>query len=424
MIYFSKDKLFAIIKREYITRVRSKGFFIGTIISPLIMLGFATAPYILARTNAPSRYRIAIIDQNNDPSLVERIASFLRPKTPGEQPFDLQRDVANTSAELEQTKQSLIRQVDAKKLDGYIILPPDALNQKEIIYYARNAANFGNRSRLGEAVNKAFAGRRITNAGLDPDDVSQLTRDVELRVLNQRGESERGKAMLGFALLMIIYVTILVYGVTVLRGVVEEKQSRIIEVLLASVRPFDLMMGKVVGIGFVGLTQYFVWAVSGAVIGLISASSKGEISGFTPPRISISLMIYFIVYYFLGYFMYATLYAMVGAIVSTEDDGQHLQTPISMTFAVSFVLASIVMENPGGMSATILSLIPYFSPALMFLRIAFDAAPGWQIALSIALMLLTILISVWIAAKIYRIGVLMHGRRPSLPELARWLRYS
>jgi ABC-2 type transport system permease protein len=131
-----------------------------------------------------------------------------------------------------------------------------------------------------------------------------------------------------------------------------------------------------------------------------------------------------VVYYLLGYFLYATLYAMVGAIVSNEDDGNQLQMPISMTFAVSLVLATIVMENPSGTRATVLSLFPYFGPSLMFLRIAFDAAPAWQIALSISLMVATILGSVWLAAKIYRIGVLMYGKRPTLPELARWLRYS
>jgi ABC-2 type transport system permease protein len=223
---------------------------------------------------------------------------------------------------------------------------------------------------------------------------------------------------------VFIYITVLIYGVTVMRGVMEEKQSRIIEVLLASVKPFELMLGKVVGIGLVGLTQYVVWVVSGLALSALSAVAAVAVAGFDLPKISVSLMIFFMVYYLLGYFLYAALYAMIGAIVSNEDDGQQAQWPVSMTFAMSFVLSTLAMENPNGVAVTILSLIPFFGPSLMFLRIAIGSAPAWQIAASITLLILTIVVVTWIAAKIYRVGVLMYGKRPTLPELARWLRYS
>src|SRR5262245_18284638 len=176
--------------------------------------------------------------------------------------------------------------------------------------------------------------------------------------------------MLTLVLVMLIYLTVLVYGVTVMRGVMEEKQSRIIEVLLASVRPFDLMLGKVIGIGLVGLTQYVVWAVFGVALSVLSSGATIAVSGFNLPKISYSLMIFFIVYYLLGYFLYPTLYAMVGAIVSNEDDGHQVQWPISMTFAESLVVSTLAMENPNGVAVTVLSLIPFFVPSLMFLRIS------------------------------------------------------
>ncbi|MGH9838250.1 MAG: ABC transporter permease [Blastocatellia bacterium] len=418
------EKLFAVIKREYLTRVKSKGFFIGTILSPIVMVGFAVMPYFLARSSGPDKYRIAVLDRNGDAALVERMASLLAPAKSGDPKYELTREAVGSEAELESRRQALTQEIEAKRLDGYLILPPDALNQEEVVCYAKNTTSFSHRSRLGDAIDKAISESRIARAGLKPDEVRRLTKSVNLRLVNERGENDRGKAMLGFALLMILYITILVYGVTVMRGVIEEKQSRIIEVLLASVKPFDLMLGKVVGIGLVGLTQYLVWAISGVCISLATASSALGLSGSSLPKISVSLMVFFVVYYLLGYFLYATLYAMVGAIVSNEDDGNQLQMPISMTFAVSLVLATIVMEDPGGTRATVLSLVPYFGPALMFLRIAFDAAPPWQIALSITLMIVTILFSVWVAAKIYRVGMLMYGKRPTLPELARWLRYS
>jgi ABC-2 type transport system permease protein len=217
---------------------------------------------------------------------------------------------------------------------------------------------------------------------------------------------------------------VLIYGVTVMQGVIEEKQSRIIEVLLASVRPFDLMLGKVIGIGLVGLTQYLVWAASGLLISGLTAAPALAMYAEKIPKISAPLMIFFVVYYLLGYFLYATLYAMVGAIVSNGDDGQQAQMPITMTFMLSVILSTLVMENPNGLASTILSLVPFFGPSLMFLRIVLEAAPGWQIALSIGLMIATIIGAVWVAARIYRVGVLMYGKRPTIPELARWLKYS
>jgi ABC-2 type transport system permease protein len=247
---------------------------------------------------------------------------------------------------------------------------------------------------------------------------------VNLVVVNERGESERGRVMMAFMLVMFIYITVLIYGVSVMRGVMEEKQSRIIEVLLASVRPFDLMLGKVIGIGLVGLTQYLVWAIFGVAISVVSAGAAVAVSGANIPKISASLMLFFITYYLLGYFLYATLYAMVGAIVSSEDDGQQIQWPISMTFAASLVVSTLAMENPNGVAVTVLSLVPFFGPSLMFLRIALGTAPAWQIAASICILIGTIALVVWVTAKIYRVGVLMYGKRPTLPELLRWLKYS
>src|SRR5262249_36910896 len=200
-----------------------------------------------------------------------------------------------------------------KQLDGYLILPREALRQEEIKFYAKNSGGFSSRARLDDAINQAIIGRRIAREGLNPERIRELTKGVELKVVNERGESDRGRVMLSLILVMLIYLTVLVYGVTVMRGVMEEKQSRIIEILLASVRPFDLMLGKVIGIGLVGLTQYVVWAFFGVALSALSAGAAIAVSGSSLPKISISLMIFFIVYYLLGYFLYATLYAMVGA---------------------------------------------------------------------------------------------------------------
>jgi ABC-2 type transport system permease protein len=418
------DKLKAIIKREYLTRVRSKGFIIGTILSPLFMSSFIIVPFFLGRSGGPEKYQIAVLDQSGDESLFESLGRALAPAKPLQPRYELWREEVNSEAELETRQKALLLRMADKQLDGYLILPRDTLGQKEIKFYAKNASGFSNRARLEGAINEAVLERRIVREGLNAERIRDLTKSIGLTVVNERGESDRSRVLLAFILVMMIYVTVLVYGVTVMRGVMEEKQSRIIEVLLASVRPFDLMLGKVIGIGLVGLTQYLVWALFGVALSALSAVSAIAVAGFNMPKISVSLMIFFMAYYLLGYFLYAAFYAMVGAIVSNEDDGQQAQWPVSMTFAVSIVLSTLAMQNPNGPAVTILSLIPFFGPSLMFLRIALGSAPAWQIAASIILLIVTIVAMTWIAAKIYRVGVLMYGKRPTLPELARWLRYS
>ncbi len=418
------NKLLTIIKREYLTRVKSKGFVIGTIIGPLVMSSFVLVPFLLGRYSGPDKYSIVLLDQTGDAALFERLDALLKPVRSGQPRYELSREKPGSDEDIEARRQILAERLARKEIDGYLVLPQDTLSRKEITIYSKNSSAVIGRVRLEDALNKAISERRIALAGLDADRVRELIKDITLKAVNERGESGRGRIILAFTLLMFLYLTILVYGVTVMRGVTEEKQNRIIEVLLSSVSPFYLMMGKVIGIGLVGLTQYLVWSVFGIVISMLSAAPALAMYADQIPRLSIWLFVFFVVYYLLGYFLYATLYAMVGAIVSNDDDGQQAQMPITMTFMIAMILSTLVMENPSGTAATVLSLVPFFGPSLMFLRIALEAAPAWQIALSIALMVATIIGVVWLASKIYRIGVLMYGKRPTIPELLRWLRYS
>lgn len=418
------NKLWTIIKREYLIRVKSKGFVIGTVLGPIIMSSFVLIPVLVGRYSGPDKYNIVVLDQTGDTTLYERMNVLLIPKRSGQPRYELTREALNPGEDVDTRRQILTERLAKKEIDGILILPADVLSQKEITIYSKNAAAVVGRTRVEDALNKAISERRIALAGLDAERVRELTKDVTLKAVNERGESGRGRVVLAFAMLMVLYLTILVYGVTVMRGVTEEKQNRIIEVLLSSVSPFYLMMGKVIGIGLVGLTQYLTWSIFGVILTGLSAAPALVMYADQIPKISPWLFVFFIIYFLLGYFLYATLYAMVGAIVSNDDDGQQAQMPITMTFMIPMILSTLVMENPTGTAATILSLIPFFSPSLMFLRITLDAAPGWQIALSIGLMVATIIGAVWLAAKIYRVGVLMYGKRPTIPELVRWLRYS
>jgi len=416
------DKILAIIKREYFIRVRSKGFIIGTAISPLVMMSFALVPILVARSTSNATYQITVLDHTADPTLYERVQALLIAENAKSDRYEVQREAA---ANMETQQRTLNQQLAEKKLAGYIVIPADVLERGRVEFHTPNAGGFSNNSRVRNALNTAVIEQRMRLAGINPDRVSTLSRSIQMDTINERGERERGQTfVLAFALLMILYITILVYGITVMRGVLEEKQSRIIEVLLSSVKPFQLMLGKLVGIGLVALTQYLIWATFAVLISSVAVAQAMTVSSVSFPKVPISLMIFFVLYFVMGYFLFATFYAMVGAIVSSEEDGQQMQMPITMTIVIPVAISTIIMRNPDSMTSTVLSLIPFFSPVLMFLRITLQPPPWWQIALSFVLLLSTIFGAIWVAAKIYRVGVLMYGKRPTLPELVKWLKYT
>ncbi|MEP7274196.1 MAG: ABC transporter permease [Acidobacteriota bacterium] len=419
------DKVLAIIKREYMTRVRSKGFIIGTILSPLIMSSFVLIPVLMARGSSRNELHLVVLDQTSDAALITRIDQLLNQENAKADRYTVTYEVVPTGESLEARMPSLNERIKKDEIAGYLVLPRDVLTRDEVAFHAKNVSDFSNRRRIENALNGAIVERRLTTAGINPDQVKSLTREVDLTIVNQQGQSERGQTfILAYALLMILYITILVYGMMVLRGVIEEKQSRIVEVLLSSVKPFQLMLGKLVGIGLVGLTQYTIWALSVFLISGFATAQMVSTGSFQIPHISPIIIVFFVVYFLLGYFLFATLYAMVGAMVSSDEDAQQMQMPITMLMVLPMIFSSMILRNPNGTLSLVLSLIPFFTPVIMFMRICLNQPPAWQIALSVVIMLATILGTVWLAGKIYRVGILMYGKRPTLPELARWMKYS
>lgn len=438
------DKVLAIIRREYLTRVRSKGFIIGTILSPLLMASFVVIPALVMSRGERATHRLVVLDQTSETGLIERVREILtqaqaaakkpddknagdekaRPTTDRSDRYEV--TIERISDErVEARKSELNSQFQTDNLTAYVVVPADVMAGGKVTYHAKNVSDFLVKGRVEDAFNKAIIERRMTTAGIDPAKVAELSREIRIDTINERGEREQGQSfILAYALLMIIYITILVYGIMVMRGVIEEKQSRIIEVLLSSVRPFQLMLGKLFGIGMVALTQYLTWTIFAFVISALAAAPMFALGSFRIPHIPTSILIFFVVFFLLGYFLYATLYLVVGAIVSSEEDGQQLQMPVTFSIVIPMALSSMVLRNPDGVFSTVMSLIPIFSPVLMFMRITIKQPPWWQIGLSIVLMTLTIFGIVWLAARIYRVGVLMYGKRPTLPELAKWLRYT
>ena len=431
-------KVWVIIKREYLIRVRTKAFIIGTLISPLLMLGLILLPAFFATRGGGTR-QVTVIDQSNDPTLFEAIKKRAEATTETDDSggsgrarfantqYQLTKMVLQPGESLEEVKKRLSDEVKADSDKAYVVLPQGVLDDAEPEYYAKNVSDPAIRG-VEEAISATVVERRLTRAGINPTDISRYMKSVDLRKIKvgPQGESEESGVptfIVAFIMLFFIYITILFYGIFVMRGVIEEKQSRIVEVVVSSVRPFQMMIGKIIGIGLVGLTQYGIWMLSAALLSFFGAKLAAG-TGTELPKIPASLLIYFIIYFLLGYFLFATLYAMVGAMVSSEEDAQQVQFPVTILIVIPMMVFSLVMNNPNSPASVTLSMIPFFSPTLMMLRIAIDPPPWWQVALSLVLMVATIFAAIWVASRIYRVGILMYGKRPSLAELGRWLRYS
>ena len=372
------DKLKAIIKREYLVRVRSKGFIFGTIASPLLLTLYMTVPMLMVKLGSHQTHQIAFVDEYGDAALYQNIEqSLMRQQKFGSSPekqgdadrFVLRREpVADAVASAAKQKE-LNEQLADGKLSAYVILPKDALTAERFPFFAKNVGDITTKGRVSTAISDAIIARRMALAGLDANRVNEMNREVSLDTINRAGEREQGQTFfLTFALIMAIYVSILVYGLTVMRGVIEEKHWRIIEVLLSSVKPVQLMIGKLIGIGMVGLTQFAVWAITGSLLTALGSMPLMKLTGAPIPKFSPLLMFFFVVYFVLGYFLYATLYAIVGAIVSNEEDGQQMQIPVTMTMMISIMLSFLVMQDPNSTASTVLSFVPFFSPILMFAR--------------------------------------------------------
>jgi ABC-2 type transport system permease protein len=422
-------KLWLVIKREYLTRVRSKGFIIATFGIPLLSIGvFALAVFLAVRPGNRTM-KIAILDHAG--GLAPSITQYLDDKLPSGQPAFRVVQTLDESQPEAKAREELRTQVRKGQLDGGIVVKKDVLEGKAAEFYTKNPGDFTLTNSIRRAVGNAVIARRLSDRGIHVDSVREVIRgvDVTLVKVSERGESvEKGQTfIIAMMLVTLMYVSILLYGAVTLRSIIEEKSTRTIEILAASVRPFYLLAGKILGVAAMGLTQFLIWAVTGGVL-LTYGSTMAAV--FRPGASSLDLhlpvstLVYMVLFFLTGYFLYASLFAAVGAMVSNEEDAQQLQWPIVMPAVLGFMLFNVIIRDPNSTASIVLSMIPFFTPILMLLRIALQTPPFWQIALSIGILLLSTVGVTYFSAKIYRVGILMYGKRPSLVEVLRWLRYT
>jgi ABC-2 type transport system permease protein len=421
-------KIWLVIKREYLVRIRSKTFIFTTIGLPVFIAGMMILTAMLMTRESDHTLKIALLD---NAGISKTIAAGFTAKLKNGQPlFQLARTIEQPQSD-QKAREELAGQVRRGALDCYLVVPKGVLEGKAVEFHTQNPGDFVTAAAVRSAVDHAVISLRLSNRGVQVENLSELVRGAEFSLvkIGKGGESEeQGQTfVVVFSLVMILYITLAVYGQVTMRSVLEEKTTRVVEILASSAHPFQLLAGKILGVAGVGFTQFLIWTITGVLIstyGTVVASAFRPGASMPQFHIPPSLLIYAVLFFLTGYFLYASLYAAAGAMVSSDEESQQVQMPIILLIVVAFLLYPAVMRDPTSRLSLMLSLIPFFSPILMVFRIGLQTPPFWQIALALALSVATTVGLVYISAKIYRVGILMYGKRPSLVELLRWLKYT
>lgn len=432
------NKMFIVLKHEFRQKIRSKAFIILTFIAPLLMAALIAVPIFISVMNEGIDKQIVIIDGTG--KLGKYFAADTGKRTILQSPgsanssnksFGPSLHLTVINSETSNTADSLKALLLKKKISGYVEIPVDAITDSTSVATLRvtNANDFTVEEFLSTHYRDALFSERLKTSGIDPDFVKHARQGAEfstLKVSEEKETKDNGVGFIaGYITGMFLYISMILYGTLIMQSVIEEKNSRVIELLSSSVKPIDILIGKVLGVGLAGLVQVSVWATMFAAVSFFALpavlSSLGSSAGSI---ISPSSFVYFVLYFIFGYLMYATLYAGAGATVEQASDAQQVSMPITLLIILPIVMMTSVIQSPSSTSSVILSLIPFFSPILMLGRIFSETPPFWQIALSFVLMAATFFGVLWLSGKIYRTGILMYGKKYTLREIFKWLKYS
>jgi ABC-2 type transport system permease protein len=418
-------KIWLVTKREYITRIKTKGFVFGTIAVPVLSVGLILFSIFLATRLTDRTVRLAIID--NVGGLSNAVASGLNVRLPNGKPeFEVTKSVVQPPSE-EPVRKELRAAIRRDLLDAYLVINPGGKAE----FHTKNPSDYTLVQPITRAVHDAVLASRLGTRGVSVEEIRDVAPNMDVKIvkITKYGEAEEfGQTIItAVSLATLLYTALIMYGVITMRSVLEEKTTRIVEILVSAVRPFQLLTGKILGVAGVAFTQYLIWISSAALLGTYGAVVVNTIrptADFPHIHLSAGLLIYPALYFVLGYLLYATMFAAVGASVSSEQDAQQLQMIIMLPLIFSFVMFNMVLRDPNARAVVLLSEIPFFSPIMMVLRVAAETPPFWQIILSVFLLVLTTTGVAYLSARIYRVGILMYGKRPSLVELVKWVKYT
>ncbi len=409
---------FVIARREFLERVRSKWYAVITLLGPVFMVALIVIPALIAMKTGKGA-RVEVIDKSG--VLAEKIASA-----------GTELGWKVTTLPPTTTDEQELKRIKDDEINGFLVIPADALTGGEILYRGDNAAGQTFVAQLQTAIRSGVLRVRLEKLNLSALEVAALMTPPNISTKHSTGEatstSGMGSFLLAYILAFILYMVITLYGVAVMRSIVQEKTSRVMEFLVAAVKPQSLMSGKILGVGSAAMLQLAIWLGAGAfaiakrevVLGWFGIHGAGAID---LPPMALTEVTVILGFFILGFFFYSAMYAAVGAMVSSEQDTQQVQMPVTMMLVIGVMCIQVVSNAPRGSTASIMTMVPLWSPILMPMRFVLGGATPAEAAISIGILVVSTFLVTRAAAKIYRVGVLMYGKRPSLGELIRWLRY-
>jgi len=434
-------KIWAVVRREFLDKVRTRAFLIGTLLFPILMIALSLLPLLLNRRETAPK-RIAVVDGTSGEvgmKVTEALAASRRQGSSGAR-YTVSRVPAQDRTDA--VRDSLValvglEQAGSESLDGVLVLTDESVDAGRLAYLGVNVGSMSDMNKLESELQTALRLERLRRAGVDPFVAIPALRPVD--VVTQKvtagkltGESGSSSFILAYIMGLVLYVVMLMYGIQVMSSVVEEKTSRIAEVLMSSVTPFQMMLGKVFGVGAAALLQLVIWGTTATLVTtyrttlakLFGASPDAMASMATMklPSLRPDLLVVFLIYFVLGFLLFAAMYAAVAAMCNSQQEAQQAVVPVSMTMVVGYVTMFSMLNDPSGSLATTLSLIPLLAPFVVPVRYSLAPVPLPELLLSIGLTFGAMLLVVWVAGRIYRVGILLHGKRPKLAEVLRWVR--
>lgn len=426
-------KVLVVFKREYLERVRSRWFIIATVLGPVLMAAMIILPTLLAaRTRGSSNLANIVILDATGTNLGTRIASGLAAAAPDSKAPQVRSLAASALPAEEDSATALVMQ---RAVNGFLVLDDSTMTGTAARYAGRNATSLADVGTITSTVRKELLNLRLERAGINPDSVARLTAtrlDLHTDKITDRGlESGGGMASIvfGYAMAFVLYMMIALYGQNMLRGVLEEKTTRVAEVVVSSAKPDALLAGKILGIGAVALTQVGVWILSGIYLASFGvqivhalAGPTADVSAVHMPTVPISVGIALLLFFVLGFMFYTSLFAAVGAMVSNQEDVQQAQWPVMIPLIAAILFLGPVIANPSTTLAKVVSWIPFTAPIIMPLRMALIPISWPELIATLAGLAVACYLAIWVSARIYRVGLLMYGKKPSLRELVKWIR--
>ncbi|MDE2973347.1 MAG: ABC transporter permease [Gemmatimonadota bacterium] len=411
-------QVWAVLRREYVERVKTKGFIFSTVAIPVLMLGFTGFTAFMAVRAGQSERQMALVDFTG--RLGEEVAGRM--------------DAAGYGVELVEPEvglEELDRRVLEDEIDGYVVLDELTMREGAFAYRSKDSPSRVRRALLEGNVVEAVLEIRLslTESAAGVRELLGGNRLSFERLGDEVSEAEEISGIAtGFAGVVVLYMAMLLYGAFVLRSVLDEKRNRVVEVVISAVTPGRLMLGKILGVGSMGMTQLGIWAACAALIGLLGVPllaanlPQADLTRIVDVLPGPGVLALFLVYFLLGFFLYASLFAAVGAMCGTEEEAGQAQFPLMMLLIIPFMLQMFSLEGDAFAWIDWAALFPFFSPILMFPRAVSGSVEWWMVALSLVLMVLAVGATAWVAGRIYRVGILMQGKRPTLRELVRWVR--